>query len=456
MATMDAAWLHMDGPTNRMVITGVMELDRRVDFGELLQVLEDRLVRRYPRFRQVVGHGPLGEARWAADDAFDLRSHVHRVGLPWPGGRAALQEVVGQLVSSPLDAARPLWQIHVVDGLDGGGCALVARLHHAMADGISLARVLLSLADGEHDRTEEVDVPQGVPPEEAGGGTRASLLARAERLVAPVRTALREPERVLEATTEQVVSAARLGGGSASVARKLLTMADDPPTSLRGPLGPRKVVAWHDGVPLDRVKAIARGLGGTVNDVLLTALAAALGRSLRARGDDVAEVRTFVPVNLRPADQEVPPELGNRFGLVFVALPVEHQPPRQRFDEVKRRMDAMKQSPEAVVTHAILSAVGLSPAQVERLVVEVFGAKASLITTNVPGPRDPLVLAGATVRKVLFWVPQSGAVSLGVSIFSYAGQVVWGVSADSGRWPDPGGLVDDFDAALGELEGSLA
>jgi WS/DGAT/MGAT family acyltransferase len=232
-------------------------------------------------------------------------------------------------------------------------------------------------------------------------------------------------------------------------------MTDDPVTRLRGPLGPRKAVAWHDGIPLDRVKSIARALGGTINDVLMCALAAALGRELRAGGDDVAEIRTFVPVNLRPLDQPVPVELGNRFGLVFLALPVDHQPPRQRFDELKRRMDALKQSPEPVVTHAILSAVGLSPVQVERLFVDVFGAKVSLITTNVPGPTTPLVLAGAEVRRILFWVPQSGAVSLGVSLFSYAGRVVWGVSTDVGRYPDPGRLVSRFAESIDELEGCI-
>jgi len=327
------------------------------------------------------------------------------------------------------------------------GSAVVARIHHAMADGISLARVLLSLADGG-----EAD-PLGEPrPLRARlGSWLREGAGRGERLLEVGREAITHPEHLLEATGEGLVEAARLGGGSAAVARRLLTLPDEPDTRLRGPLGPRKAVAWHEGVALDEVKATARALGGTINDVLLAALAGGLCRTLRRHGESVEQLRTFVPVNLRPLDRPVPRELGNRFGLVFLDLPTAHVPARTRFLEVKHRMDAIKQSPEPAVTHAILSAVGLSSVQVERLVVEVFGRKASLITTNVPGPRTPLTLAGLPLERVLFWVPQAGGVGLGVSLFSYAGRVVWGVSSDVGRLPDPEGLVEDIAESLEAL-----
>ena len=137
---------------------------------------------------------------------------------------------------------------------------------------------------------------------------------------------------------------------------------------------------------------------------------------------------------------------------MFLGLPVDHLPPRQRFQEVRRRMRALKDSPEPAVTHAILSAAGMSPPQVEKIVVDVFGAKASLITTNVPGPRTPLTMSGVAVDDVLFWVPQSGAVSMGVSLFSYAGRVTWGVSSDASLVPDPERIVDGFETALRLLD----
>jgi len=453
LATVDAAWLNMDAPHNRMVITAVIELGAAVEPEAFRQVIQERLVERYPRFSQCIELGPLGEARWVPDDHFDLRAHLHRVGLPRPGGREALQELVSQLMSSPLDPERPRWQLHLVD-VDATHTALVARIHHAIADGISLARVLLSLADTAAEGEGEgiADSEQA----EATGPLQSFLRASADaggRLLDAGRGVWSDPQGAVSQTAESLVAAARLGGGSAAAVRRLLAMSDDPTTALRGELGHLKAVAWGDGVSLDRVKAVATALGGTVNDVLLTALADALGRYLRERGDAVEEVRTFVPVNLRPLDRPVPRELGNRFGLVFLALPVGHQPARERFVALKRRMDQLKRSPEPALTHALLSAVGLTPVQVERLVIEVFGAKASLITTNVPGPRRPLFLAGAPVDRVLFWVPQSGGVSLGVSLFSYAGQVVWGVSADRDRVPDPGRVVVLLRQAFEELEG---
>lgn len=467
MATVDAAWLHMDEPDNRMVITAVMEVGGTLPTEALAEVLQQRLVETWPRFRQRIETGTLGEARWVDDEAFDLRAHLRRIGVPRPGGRAGLQALVSEIMSRPLDPARPPWELTLVDLWDDPeeGTAIIARIHHAVADGISLARVLLSLADAppaeaaeddpldrSHDEGVSVEASAGTLP----GRLQAWLRAGADAGERWIERGLRASEDNLERVGEGVISAARLGSGSAAAAGRLLALTDDPPTLLRGPLQPQKAVAWSDGTELERIKRIARGLGGTVNDVLLTALAAALGRLLRDHGDEqVDEVRTLVPVNLRPLDRPVPRELGNRFGLVFLELPVAHQPPRERFIALKRRMDRLKQSTEPVLTHALLSAVGLTPVQVERLVVDVFGAKASLITTNVPGPREPLTLAGQSVRRVLFWVPQAANVSLGVSLFSYAGRVVWGVSSDRGRLEDPGELVRGIEAALDELEGCL-
>jgi diacylglycerol O-acyltransferase / wax synthase len=443
MSTFDAAWLHMDGPENRMVITGVLWLDRPLDLPEFAALLQDRLVARYPRFRQHVAYGVLGEPRWVDDARFDLRAHLHRVGVPAPGGRLGLQTLASHLMSSPLEMSRSPWQIHLVDGF-GDGCALIARLHHALADGISLARVLLSLAD------DVADVDLASEPSAGSGAARSVLRdpsGAGGRLLDLGRSLRENPDRVLDA--------ARLGGSSAAAVGRLFTMPDDPATSLKGELGTVKLAAWGEGIPLDRVKVIAKALGGTVNDVLLTALAAALCAHLRATGSPQREIRTLVPVNLRPLDKPVGPELGNHFGLVFVALPVDHMPPRQRFDEVRRRMDALKRSTEPAVTYALLNAIGRTPVQFERIFTDVFGAKASLITTNVPGPREALHIGGARLDGVLFWVPQSAGVALGVSLFSYAGQVIWGVSADALRVPDPASVVDAMATAIDDLEESV-
>lgn len=446
MSTFDAAWLQMDTPDNRMVITGVLWLDRALSYQELHDLLQSRLVERFPRFRQKVVYGVLGEPRWSFDDAFDLRLHLHHIGMPTPGGRKGLQTLVGQLMSSPLEMAYSPWQIHLVDGF-GEGCAIIARLHHALADGISLARVLLSLAD----EVEEVALDSEPTPAEASPSVRSFLRDPAGaggRLLDLGRSLRDQPDRVFDA--------ARQGGNSAAVVGRLLTMSDDPDSPLKGELGPLKRAIWSEGVPLVDIKELASELGGTVNDVLLYALASGLGRYLRHRGSPQREVRTLVPVNLRPLDKPVGRELGNHFGMVFVPLPVDHLPPRQRFDEVHRRMQVLKESTEPAITYALLNAIGRSPLQFERLFTDTFGAKASLITTNVPGPQRPLHLAGAELRGVLFWVPQSAGVSLGVSLFSYAGTVRWGISADVRLIPDPEHLVEGMTLALDELRSSLS
>lgn len=437
MATVDAAWLHMDEPHNRMIITAVIQLEGVLAAEALHDIVVERMLSIYPRFRQRIEVGPLGEPRWMEDPAFDLRAHIRHLGVPRPGGQVGLQTLVSESMSRPLDPARPPWEIAVVDLWDEGAeTALVVRVHHSVADGISLARVLLSLADG-------AEVDADAPPPRSG-----ALPPLRERLTGRLQGLWRGSE-------SRVASAARMGTSSAASAGRLLALADDPPTFLRGPLQPQKAVAWGEGAEIARIRRIAVGLGGTINDVLLTALAAALGAILRDRGDDVSEIRTLVPVNLRPLDKPVPRELGNHFGLVFVELPVAHQPPKERFIALKRRMDRLKKSTEPVLTHALLGAVGLTPVQVERMVVDVFGAKASLITTNVPGPTEPLQMGGTPIRGILFWVPQAANVSLGVSLFSYAGRVVWGVSCDLARLEDPGELVRGIDAALDELEGCL-
>jgi hypothetical protein len=185
---------------------------------------------------------------------------------------------------------------------------------------------------------------------------------------------------------------------------------------------------------------------------LITAAAGALRRYLLNRGDRVDDdlnIRAAVPVNLRPLDG--PPKLGNQFGLVFLSLPLGIADPRQRLPELKRRMDELKGSPDALVSFGILNAMGRVPSQVQPLAVEFFGSKATAVMTNVPGPKQELYLAGKAIKQVMFWVPQSGRMGLGVSILSYAGNVMVGVNSDGHLVPDPERIVADFEQELSKL-----
>jgi len=340
---------------------------------------------------------------------------------------------VSDVMSTPLDFAKPLWHMHLIDGYRGGS-VLLTRIHHSIADGIALVRVLLSLTD---------ESAGAKPPARA---TRRSAGASAfplEWLPAAVRRGLKAGQD-LASHPDRVLEVARLGAHGAYRLGRLVVLPPDPTTVFKGKLGRRKLAAWSEPLPLEDFKAIGKAHGATVNDVLVAAATGALRRYMERRGNATAGVaiRASVPVNLRPLDRAH--ELGNAFGLVFLTLPVGIADPARRLRAIKKEMDALKQSPEALVAFGVLSLMGLAPVEVEQVGLRFFGSKATAVLTNVPGPRQPLYLAGRKIERVMFWVPQSGHLGLGVSIISYAGGVMLGVATDAGLVPDPEKIVEAF------------
>ncbi|MEX1368712.1 MAG: WS/DGAT domain-containing protein, partial [Nannocystaceae bacterium] len=313
----------------------------------------------------------------------------------------------------------PPWRIVLLPRPDGR-TVLLCRLHHAIADGMALMRVLLSISD------EQAAEPEPSPPPRSG---------RLRRRLAAGAGALRHPVRTL-----------RGGLGYGEVGARLLLRRPDPPSALRGPLGARKKTAWSQAVPLSVVKRIGRAEGATVNDVLVAAVAGALRRYLEPSSAPPVSVRAMVPVNLR--SMTGPVELGNRFGLVMLSLPLSVADPRARLRETKRRMDQLKGEQEAVVAFVFLEALGQLDRRFEAPFVRFFSDKASLVLTNVPGPRSPLHLAGHAIRRLMFWVPQSGSLALGISILSYAGDVFIGVMTDEAVIAEPARIVEGFEAEL--------
>jgi diacylglycerol O-acyltransferase / wax synthase len=461
----DAAWLHMDRPTNLMVINSVMLFDERVDERRLREIIRMRLVEPYPRFRERVVESrlPLRGPSFEEDPHFELDRHMHRLGLPEPGDEAALRELVGDLIATPLDHSKPLWDMYLIERPDERH-ALVVRMHHCIADGIALARVLLSLTDTapEGDGLEALRAPHRPERHE---GMRGAVL---DAVRAPV-TAVAQPAGAALGATRQVASGMVHEGievlahpghvrelvdraaADAQALAKLLFSPADADTALRGELGVRRRVAWTEQLDLAEVKATAHAQGATVNDVLLASVTGALRRHLRDSGEEPREIRAFVPFNLRALDAPLPRELGNRFGLVFLALPVDVAGRRARLEELKRRMSAIKRSPEGPVSYAILQAVGLTPPQLESRIVDIFTAKASAVMTNVPGPREVVYLAGTPVRAVLVWAPTSGSVGMSVSIFSYRGEVTIGLLVDRGLVPDPQTIARHSEQELAAL-----
>ena len=456
MPIADAAWLHMGRPTNLTVINAVWLFDEPLELSRLREVLQRRLVTPYPRFRQRVVEGrlPLAGAHWEDDPTFDIEHHLHRRGLAAPGDEAALQALIGDLMGAPLDQAKPLWDMYLIDG-PGDGCALFMRVHHCVADGIALARVMLSLADSATDGEADEQPPRVAGPDH---GALGALIAPATSIVSASRagaTVLAHEGLHAVAHPRHLAELVRSVERETAALIRLVFLPADADTSLRGELGTSRRVAWTAPLELERIKTIARTQEATVNDVLLAAVSGALRRHLLSRGERAPRLRAIVPFNLRPADLPIPRELGNRFGLVFLDLPVDVSDRRRRLRAVKDGMDAIKRSPDGPLTYAVLQAMGAVPSQIESRAVDLFSAKGTAVMTNVPGPRQPIHLAGSHVQAVLVWAPASGSVGMSVSILSYQGQVTVGLMVDAHVVPEPRKLAHQLEreiAALARLQ----
>lgn len=446
MSSVDNAWLRMDSPVNLMMIIGVLIFDGAVDFARLKRTLEFRLLS-YRRFRQRVVQETTG-AWWELDPNFDIDSHVLRVSLPGKGGKAELERYVAGQISQNLDHGKPLWQFQLIENYRGGA-ALFARIHHCIADGIALMGVLHSLTDTSRDAPEEGDTSPWL--DTGGDGEEVSFW---HRLIAPLGDALAKAIRVSGKTgsgslrllvePERVFDYAKLATGIAAELIVLATMPDDSPTRFKGKPGVAKRIAWTEPMPLAEIKAIGGILGCSVNDILLSCVAGALRQYLVDQGDAVegVELRAFVPVNLRARDDEN--RLGNRFGLVALVLPVGIEHPFTRLYEVRRRMHELKGSYQALAAMGILGVVGMCPQPVQKEVLALLSDKGTAVMTNVPGPQQPLYMAGARLAQQMVWVPQSGNVGMGVSILSYNGHVQFGLMTDKKLVPDPGAIVSRF------------
>jgi diacylglycerol O-acyltransferase len=450
LSSVDTAWLRMEDPTNLMMISGVMVFGAPMDYERLKATIEYNLLR-FDRFRQRVVQPALGGPYWEEDPDLDLSYHLRRATLPPPGDQAALQDLASMLASTQLDFSRPLWQFHLVEDYDGGS-ALVCRLHHCIGDGLALVYVLLSLTDTTPDAPLRIAQPEIRRRRRQGPLGRLSQPARAAfKTARQVSGALVQQCQEMRADPSRVADLARTGARGTTALARLLLLWPDPKTVYKGELGVPKRAAWSAPLPLQDVKAIGKGLGGTVNDVMLTAMSGALRRYLQGRGEKVdgLNFRAVVPVNLRqPGTEE---ELGNKFGLVFLSLPIGIGDPGARLRELKQRMDALKDSLEAPVAFGILTGIGMSPETIQDIVVNIFGMKGTAVMTNVVGPRMPLYLAGAPLESLMFWVPQSGHLGLGVSILSYAGRVWMGVITDQGLVPDPDAIIAAFHTEFDEL-----
>ncbi len=466
MSKVDTAWLRMDSQSNLMMINGVWTLSPGISWETLCERVQQRLLQ-YPRFRQRVVEDAAG-ATWVEDGPFDIAAHVLREKLPPKKGHSmqrALQDRVGELAMQPLNPRRPLWQMHLIEdfvGDDGQpGSALIVRIHHCIADGIALISVTMSLVDGgaeppkrqrkaakEATTTEDWIADALIKP---FTGLTVKALDLAGNGAARSFKMLGDPEKAMHRGLAGTMDMARVAYQVISDAAALALMPDDSTTRLKGQPGQAKRVAWCPPIALDDVKAIGKALNCSINDVLLSCVAGAIGGYLRSQGDDPTgqEIRAMIPVNLRPMEEAW--KLGNHFGLVPLVLPIGMANPVERVYEVRKRMNALKGSTQPILAFAMLAVAGLLVKPAQDALLNLFGRKTTAVMTNVPGPKEQLTLCGARVTQCMFWVPQSGNIGLGVSILSYGGGVQFGVITDTTLCPEPQLIIDAFAPEFDQL-----
>lgn len=428
-----------------MHVGGVLVFDGEVAREEIVSRLRDR-IHLIPHYAMRLDEAPLGIANpvWRDDEAFDPDRHVRRVALPAPGGDAELCELVGELMSDRLDRTRPLWQIQVVEGLAGGRTAVVARMHHALVDGVAAVDVSTVILDPTPEPLE-LETPAAADPR----GSRLEALARltGARMHVPRQLARQMALRALALEPREAARQVKQAAGVVGELARIRPSA--PETRLNQPIGPDRLFAIARG-SLDEVKALRQATGATVNDVLLTAVALMLSEFL---GEDAPpSVVALVPVSVRTENQRG--ELGNRISTVFVDLPLAGAP-LERLQRVSQEMDKVKRSAQVRAGALIVGATGLAPPLVSSLAVRAMSGPRlfNLVVSNVPGPQQTFYLAGVPLLEVYPAVPLNPRnQAMTVGILSYDGGVYCGLLADRDAVPD----VAEAGEALGRALSLLA
>jgi diacylglycerol O-acyltransferase / wax synthase len=398
------------------------------DYLALLEHVGKRL-QLVPRFRRRIERASLNltNPRWADDPGFDLRWHVRHSALPKPGSTAQLRDYVGRVMSEPLDFDRPLWQIYLIEGLEGERFAMISKTHHALVDGISAVDVGTILLDANPEGTE-IEVPEDPAEQDATSPAMLFVRGASGRVHERLRRTRRSATGALTMPAETAKRVMKTAEGFVGLAAGGPTC---PPSPFNVEIGRDRLVSFAHG-ELEAIKA-ARGDGGaTVNDVILATVAGALQRFMAGRGDPVPEhLVGLVPVSIRRPDEQL--ELGNRITTILVRLPLGEEDPRRRLEWVREETARLKESGQARAASLIIEATGWTPPTINRVLSDLTSRPLvfNLVVSNVPGPQMPFYLLGRRMLEVYPFVPlspQNHALSAGV--ISYDGGVFFGLVGD--------------------------
>jgi WS/DGAT/MGAT family acyltransferase len=456
LSALDASFLHREKAGARLHVASVTVFDGPTPpYDDVLAHIEARL-HLVPRFRQRLAEIPLDQGRpvWVDDPHFNLRYHLRHAGLPAPGSQEQLKNLAGRVFAQRLDRTKPLWELLLVDGLSGGGFALIAKSHHALVDGISAVDITTVLFD------TEPDAPQPAPPRRKWTArplpTSAQLLSDAlvERAMHP-RELVRTARAVVRAPRE-VARNAR-DGLEAMGALPFAGRTPAPSTPLNVPTGPHRRYTWVDA-QLAELQGIKDSLGGTVNDAVLSVVAGALGRFLRHRGVDTRDLvlKALVPISVRAdADQGA---LGNEVAPMWVPLPVGIEDPVAQLHAIREAVAEQHESRQAVGARTLTELAGFASPTIMSQAARVQQQQRpfNVVVTNVPGPQVPLYLLGRRLRALYPVLPLARRQALGIAVTSYDGRLGFGLLADYDAVPDLEVLATALRESIDALAGGAS
>jgi diacylglycerol O-acyltransferase / wax synthase len=448
---LDASFLHLEDASAHMHVAGVMLFEGPPPpYDELLEAFERRLPL-VPRYRQRLAFVPLGQGRpkWVDDPHLNLRYHVRSTALPSPGSEEQLQELAGRVFSQQLDRDKPLWEVWLVEGVEGDRFAVLSKTHHALVDGISGVDIMSVLFDTSPEPAAPTApgdrwLPRPMP-------SRAQLLAEAllERATIPteiarsVRAVFRGPRRIAEAARDAAIGVGAMAWAGLNPA---------PSTPYNRPIGPHRRFTWVRASLRD-IKAIKDSLGGTVNDVVLATVAGALGRHLRRRGHntDGLELKAMVPVSVRQDLERG--ALGNRVAAMMAPMPVWCQEPVARLDIVREELKELKSGGQAVGAQVLTDLSGFAPSTIMDQASRLMSRQRffNVVVTNVPGPQFPLYLLGRRMLDPFPMVPLAKNQGMGVALLSYDGAINFGIVGDFDLIWDLDDFATDLQDSLEEL-----
>ncbi len=449
VGTLDATFLAIEDAVNHMHIGSVGIFEGPAPEYEALCALIGSKLDQVPRCRQKIRMAPanIGRPVWIDDPNFRLGYHVRQISLPRPGTERQLRDLVELLMSQQLDRHKPLWEDWMVEGLTGDRWAFVTKVHHCMVDGIAGSDMLALILDGEptvrvSDPEPWLPSPEPTTFDLALHSVRG-VIGAPQRWMTTVGDAIRRPQALLARAGDVALGFGRVSG----------LVRPAPRSSLTGPIGPHRRWA-HSRATLAEVKEIRSALGGTVNDVVVTAVARGFRDLLETRGEGVTgrRVRSMIPVSLRAADARG--LFDNRVTAVFAELPVDIDDPVERLRQVRAQMMALKLSHEADASEAITAAAGFAPPILTALMTRLSvhnQRSVETIVTNVPGPQQTLYALGRPMLEAYPYAPVSGTIQVSVAIWSYNGGLYFGVTGDRDAAPDVDVLATGIVEGLQEL-----